>query len=372
MNERDHHLMTMAARLALRGHGGAEPNPLVGCVIAGADGGVVGWGYHRRCGGPHAEIHALRRAGPRAAGATAYVTLEPCDHTGRTGPCTEALIRAGVGRVVVARRDPSADAGGGARRLERAKIAVEPIACPVAAAVSDPFVHRIRTGLPWVIAKWAQTVDGRIATRTGRSRWISSPASRRLVHRERGRVDAILTGIGSVLADDPRLTARGVRVRRVARRVVIDPDLRIPVDGKLLTTARAVPTIVVCDEDARRRHRDRADRAVAAGAALMSVPAPDGELPLATVLRRLRDEHEVATVLVEGGGRVLGRLFRDGLVNEAWVFVAPMILGDDRAVPCVSGLVVDDLADAPPLTLVSHHRRDGDIVLHYRTERPAT
>ena len=202
-------LLAMAARLAVRGRGGAEPNPMVGCVIVSRAGEIVGWGYHRRCGGPHAEIEALRRAGARAAGATAYVTLEPCNHTGRTGPCSEALIEARVGRVVYARADPGVPAGGGAERLRAAGIDGELCAtCADAIAVSDPYVHRVRNGLPWITAKWAQTADGRIATASGESQWISNPASRRLVHRRRGQ------SLGARRLREPR---PGGAVRSVGR-----------------------------------------------------------------------------------------------------------------------------------------------------------
>ena len=233
----------IAARLALRGHGGTEPNPIVGCLIVSPRDEIVGWGYHRQCGQAHAEVHALGRAGPRAAGATAYITLEPCNHFGRTPPCTEALIKAGVAKVVIARRDPNPIAAGGLDRLREAGIEVV-IAddCELAMRITDGFARRVRSGLPWVIAKWAQTLDGRIATGSGESRWISNEASRRMVHRERGRVDAILTGIGTVLSDDPLLTARDVRIRRVARRIVIDPHLKTPLDAKLVQTADRFPT----------------------------------------------------------------------------------------------------------------------------------
>jgi diaminohydroxyphosphoribosylaminopyrimidine deaminase/5-amino-6-(5-phosphoribosylamino)uracil reductase len=357
--------MRLAARVALRGRGGAEPNPTVGCVIAAApppEGRIVGWGYHRRCGGPQAEIVALERAGPRARGATAYVTLEPCSHAGRTGPCTEALIEAGIARVVYAEDDPGAGRGG-AERLREAGVSVERLAEPAASAASRAFRHRIATGRPWVIAKWAQTLDGRIATRRGQSRYISNGRSRMLVHRERGRVDAILTGIGTVLADDPLLTARGVRVRRTARRVVVDPGLEIPLGCRLVETAAEAPTIVACDEPLR------AGRAALAlesrGVEVVGVPSPGGELDLARLLATLAARHDVATVLVDGGAGLLGRLFRAGLVNEAWVFVAPMLLGDEEALPCVRGLVAETLTQGTRLTLEHVRRRDGDVILRY-------
>ena len=183
--------------------------------VGGGGGGV----YHRRYGGPHAETDALKRAGNRAPDSTVYLTLEPCNHTAKTGPCSEALIEAGVRRVVYARDDPSPNASGGADRLRAAGIETQLITnCPGAIAVSDPFVHRVKTGLPWVIAKWAQTLDGRIATRTGKSRWISNDRSRRMVPRERGRVDAVLTGLGTALADCPLLRCLPVRHGRLSTR----------------------------------------------------------------------------------------------------------------------------------------------------------
>jgi diaminohydroxyphosphoribosylaminopyrimidine deaminase/5-amino-6-(5-phosphoribosylamino)uracil reductase len=365
-HERDKGFLAMAARLALRGHGGAEPNPLVGCVIVSAGGEVAGWGYHRRCGGPHAEIDALRRAGPKAAGATAYVTLEPCNHTGRTGPCSEALIRARVSRVVFARSDPGPVAAGGADRLRSAGTDVELCSsCPEAIAVSDPYVRRTQTGLPWVIVKWAQTVDGRIATRSGDSQWISNAASRRLVHCKRGRVDAVLTGIGTVLADDPLLTARGVRRRREARRVVIDPGLDMPASCRLAGTTDEAATIVVCSRQALRADERRAEALRAAGVELLAVPTQDGELPLAPALIELGRRYEVTNVLVEAGPGLLGRLFRERLVNEAWVFMAPLLFGDDDALPCVRGLTVQALTDGCSMKLLNVRRRGDDVILHY-------
>ncbi len=362
----DHAYLSMAARLALRGHGGAEPNPLVGCVIVEPGGRVVGWGYHRTCGGPHAEIEALRRADGRARGATAYVTLEPCNHIGRTGPCSEALIDAGVARVVYARPEPDAVASGGSGRLRAAGVdVVVTSACRAALDVSRPFVHRVVNGLPWVTAKWAQTLDGRIATRRGESRWISNAASRRLVHRKRGCVDAIVTGIGTVLADDPALTARGVRRRRTARRVVVDPHLEIPPESRLVTSADHAPTVVACGQRELESKRDVASRLRAAGVELLAVPMERDELPLTPVLRELVARHDTAHVLVEAGAGLLGRLFRQRLINEAWVFVTPLLLGDDAAIPCVRGLTAETLLDGCRLDLWNVRRRGDDVLLQY-------
>ncbi len=368
---RGNRYLSLAARLALRGHGGAEPNPLVGCVIVAEDGGgtgdsVVGWGCHRICGGPHAEVEALRRAGAKASGATVYLTLEPCNHIGRTGPCSEALIEAAVARVVYARAEPDAVAGGGAARLREAGIDVKlDPGCQAAVEVSDPFVRRITTGLPWVVAKWAQTLDGRIATRTGESRWISNNASRRLVHQKRGRVDAILTGIGTVRSDDPMLTARGVTRRRVARRVVIDPGLEISPNCRLVTTASEAPTVVACGEDRVNADTDRVRALRDAGVEIVAVPRNGTELPLDVVLRELVLRYQTTHMMVEAGAGLLGRLFRDGLVNEAWVFVAPLLFGDEQALPCVRGLTVDTLTDGCRLELWNVRRRGDDVVLRY-------
>ena len=363
----DRRYLQMAARLALRGHGGAEPNPLVGCVIVSRGDEVVGWGYHRRCGGPHAEINALKRAGNRAPHSTVYLTLEPCNHTAQTGPCSEVLIEAGVRRVVYARDDPSQDASGGAERLRAAGVETELITnCPAAIAVSDPFVHRVKAGLPWVIAKWAQTLDGRIATRTGKSRWISNERSRRMVHRERGRVDAILTGIGTVLADDPLLTARHVRLRRLAKRVVINPSLAIPLDARLVTSLDQAPTIMVCDEAVLQSQTSKAAQLRDRGVELLGVPATNGRLELSKALGRLSQRYDVSTILVEAGAGLLGELFQQRLVNEAWVFVAPKLWADEQAYPCLRGLSVDDVTDGIRLTLQDARVRGGDVVLRYR------
>jgi diaminohydroxyphosphoribosylaminopyrimidine deaminase/5-amino-6-(5-phosphoribosylamino)uracil reductase len=360
-----------AARLALRGHGGAEPNPLVGCVIVSPAGRVVGWGYHRQCGQAHAERVALARAGDAAAGATAYVTLEPCSHTGRTPPCTDALVAAKVARVVMARKDPNPIAAGGAAQLAAAGIRVDYCDdCREAVEVSDAFVQRIRSGLPWVVAKWAQTIDGRIATREGESKWISSPASRALLHRERGRVDVILTGIGTVLRDDPTLTARRVRLRRAARRVLIDPKLEIPLESRLLSTILLAPLTIACHESAIVNEAAKMRQLHGMGVEIIPLSGSPLAMPLAPLLRELVVRHEAATVLVESGGGLLGRLFEQRMVNEAWVFVAPLLFGDDQAMGCVRGLTVRRLTDGQELSLRSIRRRADDVILRYRVMRP--
>jgi diaminohydroxyphosphoribosylaminopyrimidine deaminase / 5-amino-6-(5-phosphoribosylamino)uracil reductase len=362
------HLQT-AARLALRGHGNVEPNPMVGCVIVSSDGAVVGWGYHRHFGGPHAEIHALRMAGERAGGATCYVTLEPCNHTGQTGPCSEAIIEAGLARVVIGRSDPNPAASGGAARLREAGLDVTLSEdCPDVTAIIDPFAHRVRTGLPWVVVKWAQTLDGRIATRTGESRWISSPASRALVHRKRAKVDAIVTGIGTVLADDPMLTARNVRVRRVARRIVIDPRLEMPLDCALVRTAKDAPTVVACAGEVRDAKRDVVDELRRAGVEIFGVSEREtasGLVRVTPVLKHLVSEHGATNVLVEAGPGLVSRMFEEGVVCELWSFIAPRLLGDEKAVPALHDRKAPHLADGIELHLLDHRQRGHDILLRY-------
>jgi diaminohydroxyphosphoribosylaminopyrimidine deaminase/5-amino-6-(5-phosphoribosylamino)uracil reductase len=355
----DRGFLRRAVRLALRGHGGAEPNPTVGCVIV-RDGRTIAEGFHRRCGEAHAEAMALRQAGPAARGATAFVTLEPCNHHGRTPPCSEALIAAGVARVVYATGDPHPKAQGGAARLAAAGIAVERLSLPEADELNRPFLKRVTTGLPWIVAKWAQTLDGKIATASGDSRWISNPRSRALVHRERGRVDAIVTGIGTVLADDPRLTARGRGRRRIARRVVIDPGLVLP-DGRALLDLHDAPLSIATDRARLESPRGRE----LAGRGIELLPlGPEGGLE--SVFRTLAERHHAATALVESGGGLLGRLFRENLVDECLVFVAPLVAGDAAAPGAVRGLASDRVADLRRFRLLEARRRGEDLLLRYR------
>ncbi len=236
--------MARAIELALRGEGAVEPNPMVGCVIM-RDGETIGEGFHARFGSPHAEVEALAVAASRAHGADVYVTLEPCCHHGKTPPCTQALISAGVRRVIVAQRDPFAKvAGQGIAELERAGIEVQVgLLESEARALNAPYLKLLAQGRPWIIAKWAMTLDGKLATRSGDSRWISSPASRGIVHALRGRVDAIMVGRGTAAADDPLLTARPAGLR-TATRIVLDSLATLPSDSQLARTAHDGPVIM--------------------------------------------------------------------------------------------------------------------------------
>ncbi len=365
--------LDQAARLAWRSVGDVEPNPLVGAVLV-KDGRVIGHGRHHRFGEAHAEqvaINDARARGEETTGATLYVTLEPCAHQGKQPACTDALIDAGVAHVVCARQDPHEQAAGGARRLREAGVAVDFTDVSLAATrLTDPFVKRITTGLPWVIAKWAQTIDAKVATRTGESRWISGAQARRRVHRLRSRVDAVMTGIGTVTADDPELTARDVpRVRRVARRVVIDPSLRIPIASRLIRTIDQAPVTIICttdaaNEDSRYEERRRLE---AAGVEILALdPGRDGRLDAGQILRLLVRVHDVTNVLVEAGPRLLGALHDDHLIDEARVYLAPLLLGDADALPPIQSSPKPHLVDGARFTLTRLKQMGDDVELRYR------
>ena len=316
-------MLALAARAGRRGMGLVEPNPMVGAVLARGE-RVLGIGHHRRFGGPHAEAEALARCralGHDPRGSTLYVTLEPCASRGKQPACALVVIEAGIDRVVAARADPHPTKGGGAELLRAAGIPVEFTAeCDAAARLAEPFIHRLSTGRPWVIAKWAQTEAGDLARGADGSRWISGTPARRRVHRLRARVDVVLTGIGTVLADNPLLTARGVHPRRVARRVIVDPRLQLPPDSQLVRTCRQVPVTAACLPDAAA---DRVHVLRDLGVEVIEVPAhaADGRMDLPALLVLLRQQHHAGTVLVEAGPRILESFLRAGLVNEAVVHV---------------------------------------------------
>ncbi len=311
---------------------------MVGCVIVKID-RVIGLGHHKKFGGLHAEREALADCtcrGEDATGATVFVTLEPCCHHGKQPPCTDALIQAGVARVIATRADPNPVSGGGRAVLAAAGIPCEfSEASPNALDLSAPFVKRITTGLPWVIAKWAQTIDGRLITRAGEPRWISGEAARRRVHRLRSRVDAIVTGMGTVLADDPLLTARGVaRVRRVAKRIVMDVGLSLPVVAQVARTATQAPTIVMCSPDAAESPRRAALEAMGVRIVPVAVEAPG--IDLRAALRALVERFDATNVLLECGPRLLASFFGVGLVDEAVVHIGGARLDTAGASAAVS------------------------------------
>lgn len=361
-------MMNRAIALARRGEGRVEPNPMVGCVIARGT-TVMGEGYHRRFGGAHAEVAALAacRAAPR--GATLYVTLEPCTHVGKTPPCVDAILRAGLARVVVGVRDPNPQVNGrGIRRLRRAGVLVDVgIAEPGACAALAPFLTRQCRHRPYVIAKWAQTLDGKLATRTGDSQWISGEASRRLVHRLRARVDAVIVGSGTALRDDPQLTARGVPLRRTAARVVVDGRLRLRRSSRLVRTAPTPPVIVLTTRE--RAQSRKAGQLRALGVTVTGIGSRQGRLSPRACLRALT-AHDMTNVLLEGGPTLLGAFFRADLVDEAWVFTAPFLLGDEGAPQTLFDPKARRMRDARRPEVIAVRHLEGDTLHRLRFHQP--
>ncbi len=324
-------MLERAARIALRAHGEAEPNPTVGCIVADRDGVWAGSGRTSAPGGPHAEVSALAAAGERARGGTMWVTLEPCNHHGRTPPCVDAILAAGISRVVVGHRDRNAIAAGGLERLRESGVVVDVREDVVAVRrLHAPFDRAVHDDLPWVTAKWAETRAGRLVAPTGHDRRISGAASHRLVHRERGRCDAILTGVGTVVADDPRLDARSPRPRRMPIRVVIDPAFDVPRAARLFGEG-AGPVMIAAQADSLERRPVDRERLERQGATFLTLDGPPVEsgwpsgLPaglLLDVLRRLRRDHAATNILTEAGPGLLEALFDSNLVDAALVFTA--------------------------------------------------
>jgi len=360
-------LMRRALALAEAGRGRASPNPMVGAVVV-RGGRVVGEGAHRRAGGPHAEVIALRRAGRRAAQATLVVTLEPCRHVGRTPPCCDAIIAAGIREVVIGTRDPNPiTRGRGLTRLRRAGIAVtEHVLEPACRQLNAPFEKAMRSGLPFVVGKIAQSLDGKIATSAGASRWISSAPARRYAHHVRRNADAILVGVTTVLRDDPRLTARG-HGRPGGRpvKIIVDGQLRTPPSAACLSSRSPASTIIatVSTDDARRRALERA------GATVLTFAPQRGRVPLRRLFHELA-RRGLQTVLIEGGGEVLASAFAERLIDRVLWCIAPIIVGGRTAPGSVGGEGIQRLTDAVRLTDVAVRRCGQDHCLEGRVVYP--
>ncbi|MDR3635515.1 MAG: bifunctional diaminohydroxyphosphoribosylaminopyrimidine deaminase/5-amino-6-(5-phosphoribosylamino)uracil reductase RibD [Isosphaeraceae bacterium] len=348
--------MRLALAEAARGRGFVEPNPMVGAALV-RDGRLVGLGHHARFGGAHAEVEALRAAGALARGATLYVTLEPCCHFGKTPPCTEAVIAAGVARVVAAQRDPFPKvAGGGIARLREAGLVVEVgLDGEAAVRLNAPYFKRLLTGRPYVTAKWAMTLDGKTAAASGDSKWISSPRSRALVHESRGRMDGIVVGIGTALADDPELTARPAGPRRAAR-IVLDSAARLPREGKLARSARAVPVWVAVNA---RAPEERLEGLRELGCELLPFEG-SGPVPVGPLLDEL-GRRGLTNVLVEGGGRVLGTFLDAGAVDAVDVYVAPLLEGGSHPFTPARGVGRSLMSDALRVERHDVSVIDGDV-----------
>jgi diaminohydroxyphosphoribosylaminopyrimidine deaminase/5-amino-6-(5-phosphoribosylamino)uracil reductase len=318
--DREH--MAEALRLAEKGLFSTAPNPRVGCVIVNGS-EVVGSGWHEKTGGPHAEVLALREAGARARGATAYVSLEPCSHHGRTPPCADALIAAGISRVVAAMQDPNAlVAGKGFMRLRAAGLQVESgLMQEEALTLNCGFVARMSRGRPWVRMKIAASLDGRTALANGRSQWITGPEARRDGHAWRARACAVLTGIGTVVDDDPQLDVREIETPRQPLKVVVDSRLQLRPSAKLLQSGRVLVATAAADRSATDALTDK-------GAEVLLLPNAEGKVDLAGLMRELA-RREINEVHVEAGTKLNGSLLRENLVDELLLYLAPCILGDN-------------------------------------------
>jgi diaminohydroxyphosphoribosylaminopyrimidine deaminase/5-amino-6-(5-phosphoribosylamino)uracil reductase len=314
---RDVAWMRRALANAEHGWGQTAPNPMVGAVVVSGH-ELIADGWHSRFGEPHAEVIALRAAGGRARGATLYVTLEPCTHHGKTPPCVDAIIAAGVARVVIAVRDPNPEAAGGVEKLRAAGIEVDIGVEEIASReLNAPFFNAFGSDRPWVVLKMALSADGAVADPAGKRRWITSESSRRQVHRMRANADAVAVGIGTVLADDPDLTVRDAPLpRRQPTRIVFDSTLRIPTGARVIRTARDTPTIVVARVD------DPARRSSLEAAGVQVLVAPD----LEAALRELR-HREIRSILLEGGPTLAGAFLHAGMVDRLAIFAAPVTLG---------------------------------------------
>ena len=367
MNQHDTDLwhMRRALELAGQGQGLVEPNPMVGCVIAqGAE--IIGEGWHRCFGQAHAEVEALRIAGDRAAGATLYVTLEPCCHHGKTPPCTQAVLASGVCRVVVAQRDPFPQVqGGGIAELQAAGITVDVGLLEVEARrLNAPYLKLVETGRPWIVAKWAMTLDGKIATHTGESRWISNLQSRQLVHALRGRVDAIMVGRGTAASDDPRLTARPPGPR-LAARVVLDTNASLGNACQLVCTAAETPVLVAVGQESSPANRERLS---GAGCEVFVCEGTTHAERLDALLMEL-GRRRLTNVLVEGGGRLLGSLLDADQIDEVHVFIAPKLLGGATAATPIAGEGIAKMSASLCLESPEVRQLDGDTYLRARIQR---
>ncbi|MFN6164769.1 MAG: bifunctional diaminohydroxyphosphoribosylaminopyrimidine deaminase/5-amino-6-(5-phosphoribosylamino)uracil reductase RibD [Planctomycetota bacterium] len=361
----DEHWMTQALELARRGRGRVEPNPMVGCVVV-CDGREIGRGWHKRFGGPHAEVEALAGVSPEdIRKSDLFVTLEPCAHHGKTPPCSDLLVRMKPKRVVVAMLDPYPQVSGrGIAALRQAGIVVDVgVLESEARLLNAPYLKRIQSGLPWVIAKWAMTLDGAIASPEGDSKWITGEAARDRAHTLRALVDTIVVGSETVLRDDPLLTARprvSQDVPRIASRVVIDRRLRIPVDAQLVRTADRVPMCIVTSGQAIEADAIKADSLRQRGVEILVYPEGQANNQLGWLLQSLC-ERGATNLLVEGGGKLLGAFFDGNWIDQVECFIAPKVLGSERAARPIAGESRRWISQARNLEGVSVEMCDSDL-----------
>lgn len=354
----DEHYMNIALILAEKGCGWVSPNPMVGAVIV-KDGRIIGEGYHERYGNPHAERNALANCRESPQNATLYVTLEPCCHTGKTPPCTEAIIESGIRRVVIGSGDPNPlVAGQGIKLLRNAGIEViEGVLEEECAALNTVFFHHIQTGLPYVVMKYAMTMDGKIAAYTGASKWITGELSRRNVQQDRHRYMAIMVGVGTVLADDPMLTCR-LDDGRNPTRIICDTHLRTPLDSQIVKTAKDVPTIIATAESDRQKRK----AFETAGCQIVHLPEKDNHVDLSQLMQILGDQ-KIDSVYLEGGGTLNWSALNAGIVNKVKTYIAPKLFGGQTAQTPVSGQGVPSPGEAFMLTDVKVTSLGDDILV---------
>jgi diaminohydroxyphosphoribosylaminopyrimidine deaminase/5-amino-6-(5-phosphoribosylamino)uracil reductase len=363
--ETDLRHLARAIELAELHAGGATPNPNVGAVVV-RDGEVVGEGRHEQYGGPHAEVNALADAGEAARGATLFVSLEPCAHHGKTPPCTDAIVAAGIARLVVGADDPSEKASGrglGILRDEGVDVIVADGELAARARLTNQaFRKHVRTGRPWVLFKSAMTLDGKVATPTGDSKWISGEGSRRLAHEWRAASDAVAVGIGTALADDPQLTARIDGVDRQPRRVVFDSLARLPLDSQLVAAAHEVPLTVVVSRAADRRDTHAFE---AAGADVLVASGENEPARVRSALVQLGDRG-LTSILLEGGPHLAGAFFDAGEIDEVRLFLAPLLVGGRAARDPLEGQGVERIADATRALTMTCSSIEQDLLVSAR------
>ncbi len=366
----DDRFMWMALDLARQGRGRTNPNPMVGAVaVQGAE--VVGSGYHKAVGTPHAEIIALEKAGEKANGATLYINLEPCNHHGRTGPCTEAIIRAGISRVVIAMRDPNPlVSGSGIARLQEAGIKIrEGVLGQKACHLNETFIKYITTKMPYISVKIAMSLDGKIATSTGESHWITGEKARQFVHRLRDHTDVIMVGIETVLKDNPRLTTRlESGAGRDPIRVIVDSSARLPLDAKVIESGSAAKTIVAVTAKAPP---DKCRVLKAKGVEILELPEDGGRVDLTSLMGELA-ARGLSAVLVEGGGTLNYSMLEQGLVDKLFIFIAPLIIGGQESPTAFSGSGISDLGQVWTVEGMEMKQFDRDLLLiGYPVKMPA-
>jgi len=358
MENIDEKYMRLAIDLAKKAKGRTSPNPMVGAVIV-KNGEIVGTGYHQKAGTPHAEVHAIADAGDKSKGATIYVSLEPCSHHGRTGPCTEAIIKAGISRVVMAMPDPNPRVDGKAILESHGIQVITGILEEEARKLNEVFIKYITTGLPFVILKTAMTLDGKIATHSGKSKWITSEDSRKLVHQIRNEVDAIIVGIGTVIKDDPSLTTRLPDGNgRDAIRIVLDSHARISLDSKILNLNSKAKTIVAVTSSAPE---DKISQ-IKQKAEVLVVSEQNGRIDFQDLMKKL-GKMEITSILIEGGSEVNVSAIKSGIVDRIMFFIAPKLFGGREAPGPIGGDGIDDPSEAIKLKDISVTQVGEDILV---------